>query len=98
MLPRQELISNKSYDSLPRVTLSISYLIIYNFQEYRSAGLVQAKNLRVAKYLIPVVIASVLLNIPKFLETSVGYDEETEEVADLFLFQSFQTFLLLELF
>ena len=50
-------------------------------QEYRSAGIVQNKNLRVAKYLIPVVIVSILLNIPKFLETSVHYDEETGEVS-----------------
>ena len=40
----------------------------------------QNKNTRVAKYLIPVIIGSVLLNIPKFLETSVAYDEETGEV------------------
>lgn len=51
-----------------------------NLKEYRNAGLVQNKNTRVAKYLIPVIIGSVLLNIPKFLETSVAYDEETGEV------------------
>ena len=49
-------------------------------QEYRNAGLVQNKNIRVAKYLVPVIIVSVLLNVPKFLETSVAYDEETGEV------------------
>ena len=51
-----------------------------NVKEYRNAGLVQNKNTRVAKYLIPVIIVSVILNIPKFLETSVAYDEETGEV------------------
>ena len=70
----------------PRIVLALS-LSFYIFatsviflQEYRSAGIVQAPNLRVAKYLVPVIIASMLLNIPKFLETSVGYDEETDEV------------------
>lgn len=51
-----------------------------NVKEYRNAGLLQNKSTRVAKYLIPVIIVSVLLNIPKFLETSVAYDEETGEV------------------
>ena len=50
-------------------------------QEYRNAGLVQNKNIRVAKYLVPVIVASVVLNIPKFIETSVAYDEETGEVS-----------------
>ena len=54
----------------------------YLSQEYRNAGLVQNKNLRVAKYLIPVIVASVLLNVPKFVETSVDYDELTGEVKE----------------
>lgn len=54
----------------------------YISQEYRNAGLVQNKNLRVAKYLIPVIVASVLLNVPKFVETSVDYDELTGEVKE----------------
>ena len=57
-----------------------------NVKEYRNAGLVQNKNTRVAKYLIPVIIVSVILNIPKFLETSVAYDEETGEVISHTLF------------
>ena len=57
-----------------------------NVKEYRNAGLVQNKNTRVAKYLIPVIIVSVILNIPKFLETSVAYDEETGEVISHILF------------
>ena len=54
--------------------------ISYFPKEYRNAGLVQNKNLRVAKYLIPVIIFSVFLNIPKFVETSVEFNEETNEV------------------
>ena len=50
-------------------------------QEYRSAGLVQNKSTRVAKYLVPVIIGSVLLNVPKFFEvSSVIYDPENGTV------------------
>ena len=55
--------------------------LLLSSQEYRNAGLVQNKNIRVAKYLVPVIVASVLLNVPKFVETSVGYDEYTGEVS-----------------
>ena len=64
-------------DSTDRMNESINISLM---QEYRNAGLVQNKNIRVAKYLIPVIAASVLLNVPKFIETSVAYDEETGEV------------------
>ena len=56
-------------------------MLTISSQEYRNAGLVQNKNIRVAKYLVPVIVASVLLNVPKFVETSVGYDENTGEVS-----------------
>ena len=66
-----------------------------NVKEYRNAGLLQNKSTRVAKYLIPVIIVSVLLNIPKFLETSVAYDEETGEVI---IFTFYTRFVLLNIY
>ena len=52
-------------------------------QNYRSASLSETQNRRVLKYLVPVVLISVLLNIPKFLETSVQYDPEEEKVGTI---------------
>ena len=63
-----------------------------NVKEYRNAGLLQNKSTRVAKYLIPVIIVSVLLNILKFLETSVAYDEETGVVIIFTLASLFITY------
>ena len=41
-----------------------------------------------AKYLVPVLVASILLNVPKFVETSVGYDEFTGEVSSVSIMYS----------
>ena len=51
-------------------------------QNYRSTNLSESKCRRLATYLIPVLVASVLLNIPKFLETTVEYDHEEGKVRD----------------
>jgi hypothetical protein len=45
-------------------------------QNYRNTNLSESKCRRLATYLIPVLITSVLLNLPKFLETTVEYDHE----------------------
>ncbi|XP_023330932.1 FMRFamide receptor [Eurytemora carolleeae] len=63
------------------VSLSIErYWAVCQPTNYRSANLSETQCKRVLKYLVPVILLSVLLNLPKFLETSVQYDPEEEKI------------------
>ncbi|CAB4070258.1 unnamed protein product [Lepeophtheirus salmonis] len=51
--------------------------------KYRSISCTESVNLRVAKHMTPVIVISVLINLPKFFETrlaevSTGIDNKTE--------------------
>ena len=46
---------------------------------YRESTLGKSVNTRVMMYVIPVIILSVLLNVPKFLETELLFITETED-------------------
>ena len=59
-------------------------LLVVFSQEYRNIDIEQNQNGRVAKYLVPVCVLSVLLNIPLFLEKATAYNEQDETVNCLF--------------
>ena len=49
---------------------------------YRDAVLASSVKFRVAKYVIPVVVFAIVLNIPKFFETEIFYIPVNETVFD----------------
>ncbi|XP_023345153.1 FMRFamide receptor [Eurytemora carolleeae] len=75
-------LNNTSYCCSIFVTVAIAwerYLAVCHPNHYRTMTLTYSTKLRVFWYLVPVVLLSVLLNVPKFLETEYYYTSTKEE-------------------
>ena len=53
--------------------LTIRYTAVCHPFYYRDVVLATSVNCRVAKYVIPVIVTAVIINIPKFFETELIY-------------------------